>query len=155
MRRRTMEVAAAAAFAAIGILAVADSLRVGITWGADGPQSGTFPFWIGCLLILSSLATLLRAALTPSRALFASAAELRSVARILLPAAAFVAAIQAIGLYVPAAALIAWFLVRLGGHGPAVALASGVVAAALIFVAFELWFLVALPKGPIEAALGY
>lgn len=155
VRARTMEVVAAAVLAAIGFLAVADSLRIGIAWGAEGPQSGTFPFWIGSLLILSSLATLLRAAFTPSRAMFASFAELRSITRILLPAAVFVVAIQVIGLYVPAALLIAWFMVRLGDHGLVVSLVSGAAAAVIVFVVFETWFLVALPKGPVEAMLGY
>ena len=32
---------------------------------------------------------------------------------------------------------------------------AGLAAALVVFVTFEIWFLVALPKGPLEAALGY
>ena len=30
-----------------------DSLRLGIGWGTDGPQSGFFPFWLAVLLVLA------------------------------------------------------------------------------------------------------
>ena len=60
---RTMEVAVALALLAVSALVVFDSYRLGARWGDDGPQSGYFPFYIGLLLGLSSLATLARVAL--------------------------------------------------------------------------------------------
>jgi hypothetical protein len=37
--------------AAVALLVIADSLRVGIGWADDGPRSGYFPFYIGLLLL--------------------------------------------------------------------------------------------------------
>ena len=74
---------------------------------------------------------------------------------VLLPTALYVAAIPFIGLYVASAVLVVWFMMRLGGFRWWVALASGAATALVAFVVFEQWFLVALPKGPIETWLGY
>jgi hypothetical protein len=155
VRARTAELVAAAAIAALGVLVVADAYRIGIAWDLDGPQSGTFPFWTGLTLIAASLVTFTFAALTRSRAMFATSEELVRVARLFLPASVFVAAVLVIGLYLPAAALVAWFMVVIGGYRLITAALSGLAASTVIFVVFETWFLVALPKGPVEALLGY
>jgi hypothetical protein len=87
--------------------------------------------------------------------LFASSQELASVARLFVPACMFVAGVLVIGLYLPAAALVAWFMAVIGGYRLTTAALSGLAASGVIFVVFEAWFLVALPKGPVEALLGY
>ncbi len=51
--------------------------------------------------------------------------------------------------------LVAWFMLRLGGFGWRSAIPAGLATALVTFVVFELWFLVSLPKGPIEDYLGY
>jgi hypothetical protein len=155
VRARTAELVAAAAIAALGVLVVIDAYRIGIAWDLDGPQSGTFPFWTGIIMITASLVTFTFAALGRSRAMFASNQELASVARLFVPACMFVAAVLVIGLYLPAAALVAWFMAVIGGYRLITAALSGLAAAAVIFIVFETWFLVALPKGPVEALLGY
>ena len=70
-------------------------------------------------------------------------------------ASLFVVAIGWAGLYIPAALLIAWFMARLGGFSWRAGLLTGVCIAALAFVTFETWFLVPLPKGPVETWFGY
>ena len=55
---RTMEIAVALVLLAVSALVVFDSYRLGSKWGDDGPQSGYFPFYIGLLLGIASLATL-------------------------------------------------------------------------------------------------
>jgi hypothetical protein len=155
VRARIAELVAATAIAALGVLVVADAYRIGIAWDLDGPQSGTFPFWTGLIMIAASLFTFAFAALRHSRAIFATTEELASVARLFVPASVFVAAVLVIGLYLPAAALVAWFMAAIGGYRLITAALSGLAASAVIFIVFETWFLVALPKGPVEALLGY
>jgi putative tricarboxylic transport membrane protein len=155
VRTRAAELAVSAGIAALGFLMVADAYRLGIAWDLDGPQSGTFPFWTGLVMIAASLATFAAAALSRSRASFATAEELARVARLFVPATLFVAAALAIGLYLPAAALMAWFMTVLGGYRLVTAALSGLGMSVVTFVVFERWFLVALPKGPIETLLGY
>ncbi|MFC7693133.1 tripartite tricarboxylate transporter TctB family protein [Paeniroseomonas aquatica] len=97
-----------------------DSLRLGIGWGTDGPQSGTFPFWIGLALVAASTGTLVQAARTRGElGIFASWPQLRLVASVLVPNILYVAAIPFAGIYVASAVMVAWFMRRLGASaGP-------------------------------------
>ncbi|KAA2237551.1 tripartite tricarboxylate transporter TctB family protein [Salinarimonas soli] len=154
--RRAVEVVTASAFAAIGIVGLWDSSRIGAGWGTDGPQSGYFPFWIALIMTGASLFTLVSAwrDAGPDET-FLTRPQLGLVLSILAPATAFVLAIAWAGLYVPAALLIAWFMARLGGYSWRAGLLTGASIAVLSFVTFEIWFLVPLPKGPLETWLGY
>jgi hypothetical protein len=162
---RTMEIATSLCFAAAGAAAMWDSLRLGAGWGADGPQSGYFPFWIGLLLVLASAANLLPLARraphgedaggSTEPAMFLSWEQARTVATVFVPTALYVAAIPFTGIYVASALLVAWFMTRLGEFSPWRAVPAGIVTALVAFVVFEIWFLVALPKGPLEDYLGY
>ena len=160
---RAMEIATSLAFAFAGAVAIWDSARLGAGWGADGPQSGYFPFWIGLLLVLASAANLLpvlrgargEAAGEDGRPMFLTWQQARTVATVFIPTAIYVAAIPFTGIYIASAMLVAWFMVRLGGFALWRALPAGLATAVVTFVVFEIWFLVALPKGPLEEFLGY
>jgi putative tricarboxylic transport membrane protein len=73
---------------------------------------------------------------------------------VIIPLAIYVALVPWLGLYVSSLLLIAVFMKWLGryGWGLVAALAIGVPVAA--YVMFEKWFLVPLPKGPLEDLLG-
>ena len=58
---RSVEVVVALLLLAFGATIVFDSYRLGASWGADGPQSGYFPFYIGGLICLAAVATLMQA----------------------------------------------------------------------------------------------
>lgn len=154
--QRWPEVGVAVFLLALGGLAVADSLRVGIGWADDGPRSGYFPFYIGMLLMASSgwvLARQLwrwRAADKP----FAERSQLASVVAVLVPMLVYVAVIAGAGLYVSSALLIGYFMRRHGRYGWAGTLAVSVAVPAVVYAVFERWFLVLLPKGPLERLLG-
>jgi putative tricarboxylic transport membrane protein len=152
---RTAELVLAVLFAAVAGLAIGDSLRLGAGWGEDGPRSGYFPFWIGLILLAAALWQLASAFGVRRRDVFATREDLGRVASVFIPAAVHVAVMPFTGLYLASALLIAWFMTRLGGFGLLVSAASGVATALVTFVVFEIWFLVALPKGPIETWLGY
>jgi len=152
---RTAELALAALFAAVAALAIGDSLRIGAGWGEDGPRSGYFPFWVGVVLLAASLWQLASALGVRPRDSFATREELGRVASVLIPAALQVAAMPFTGLYLASALLVAWFMARIGDFRWPVAVASGIATAIVAFVVFEIWFLVALPKGPIEELLGF
>jgi putative tricarboxylic transport membrane protein len=153
---RTVDIVVAVLLVAVGGVVVWDSLRVGITWESDGPQAGYFPFYVGLIVVLSSLANLVVAVIGrgPGGS-FVERGQLISVLKVLIPAAIFVAAIGWLGIYVSAAIYIAIFMAWLGRYKPwrIVPIALGVPF--VLFMLFEVWFLVPLPKGPLEAALGY
>ena len=152
-----VEVATSLVLAVLGAVAMWDSRRIGAGWAEDGPQSGTFPFWIGLILVAASLGTLVQAARSAPDGpkLFVSWPQLRLVLSVLVPTIIYVAAIPALGIYLASALLVAYCMVALGGFAWWRAALAGLAAALVVFVTFEIWFLVALPKGPLEAALGF
>lgn len=154
---RGPEVGVAAFLFAIGALVVGDSLRVGIGWADDGPRSGYFPFYIGLMLLGSSGYILVRALLgwRASTSEFASREQIRMVFAVFVPMVVYVALVAGIGIYVASFLLIAYFMRRHGRYGwPVTAIVSAAVPIAF-FLIFERWFLVLLPKGPLERALGF
>jgi putative tricarboxylic transport membrane protein len=136
-------------------LVIADSLRVGTGWGDDGPRSGYFPFYIGLLLLAAGGWIFFSALLKGRGEGFATRAQLKSVLQVLLPMGVYVGVMAWTGLYLVSAALIAWFMRRHGRYGWALTAAVSIGVPLVAFVVFERWFLVPLPKGPIEAALGF
>ena len=149
VRNRWPEVCVAVALQALAVLVILDSLRVGIGWADDGPRSGYSPFWIGLFLFAAGSAILigeLRRWRTESP-VFAEREQLRHVWSIFLPMVVYVGAIALTGIYVASFALIRYRV-------PAsLAVAAGVPL--FFFLVFEKWFLVQLPKGPLEQLLGF
>ena len=81
--------------------------------------------------------------------------QLRSVATVFLPAVSMVVLTHVVGLYVSGALYLATYMRWVGRHRwvTTVLVAIGIPVAA--FLIFEVWFLVPLPKGPLETRLGY
>jgi putative tricarboxylic transport membrane protein len=151
-----VDVALSAFFSVIGLLAIVDSQRLGSGWGSDGPQSGYFPFLIGSVLLLASLFNLVMA--LRSRAAsgtFVTWGQFQLVLVMMVPTAVFVAAIPFVGIYVASAILAIAFLRVLGGYSWLGSIAFGISVSVIAFLMFDVWFLVPLPKGPLEHALGY
>ncbi len=150
-----VEIAFALLLVLLGAVAIADSLRLGIRWAADGPRAGFFPFWIGLFLAAAGATVIVQALRKRTDAVFARMGELRQVGAIAAPTAVFIAAVPFLGVYLSGAALIAGFMRWIGGYSWPVSLATGGAIMVAFFVVFEIWFLVSMPKGPIETALGF
>lgn len=157
LSQRSVELAAGLALLAFAALLINDALRLGIGWADDGPRSGYFPFRIGLALAACSAWLVLRQLMrwSATRELFASAAQLRDVLAVLLPLAVYVGSIAWLGIYVPSALLIAWFMRRQGGYGWARIAPVALGVALALFFLFERWFVQPLPKGPLERWLGF
>jgi putative tricarboxylic transport membrane protein len=153
---RSVEIGVAGAISVFAIIVIIGSLQVGIGWGAEGPKAGFFPFYVGLLILISSAVNFIRIVTeTSDRRLFAEWGQLAKVMSVLVPTAIYVALIPWIGIYVASMLLIAFFMKRLGRYTwPLVAAVSLGVPLA-VFLIFERWFLLPLPKGPIEAYLGF
>jgi putative tricarboxylic transport membrane protein len=155
-RYKSAEIAVSALFLLVGALVIYDSLRLGASWGADGPRPGYFPFYVGVLIVISAAANLVRGAMMrPERNKpFVLAGQLRTVLTVLIPAVLYAAAITWIGIYVSSILFIAFFMRWLGSFAWWKVAAVSIGAVVVFFFIFERWFLVPLPKGPIEAFLG-
>ncbi len=152
---RTLEIATALLFLLVGAVVMWDSARKGAGWGADGPQSGYFPFYVGLLMCIASFFNLWRGFRMNKTESFVSRPQLKLVLSIFLPFLAYLAAMQWLGIYVASFGFISLFMIWQGKFS---LMKSGVTAACvvvLLFVMFEIWFKVPLIKGPLEALLGY
>lgn len=142
---------------ALSALVVSDSVRIGTGWADDGPKSGYFPFYIGLFLMASSGYTFVRQLLRwrSANEQFAERSQLVLVMAVFWPMVVYVGAIALVGIYVASVILIAYFMLRYGKYGPALTAAVGLGVPLAFFLVFERWFLVPLPKGPLERLLGF
>jgi hypothetical protein len=152
---RTANVVTAALILALGGLVLFDSVRMGSAWGSDGPQAGFVPFWLAAILIGASVVNIAQAVRHPSDQPFVSRERLVPVLQVLLPASAMILVTIWLGLYVASAVYMGLYMRWVGRHSRLVSVALPVAISLLTFVVFEKWFLVPLPKGPLEAWLGY
>jgi putative tricarboxylic transport membrane protein len=154
---RAMELVVAAALMLVAAVVMSDSWRVGAGWAVDGPQAGYFPFYIGVIMFVASAITFGVHVLTkaPDLSNFVDRSALLLVLKVLAPTVGFVVLIEFVGIYVAAAIFISVFMVWLGSYSLVKAIPVGVAVPAVLFWLFEIMFLIPLPKGPLEAALGY
>ena len=153
---RGFEVAVAVLLQVIAVMVIVDSIRVGNGWADDGPKAGYFPFYIGLLLFAAATWVLINALRGgKSDPPFATREELTRVVSMFIPMLVYVAGIALLGIYVASALLIAFFMIRHGRYRWPLTAAVSLGVPILLFLVFERWFLVPLPKGPLEALFGY
>jgi putative tricarboxylic transport membrane protein len=154
-RQRHVEMGVALAMVAFGGIVILGAVQAGTGWGAEGPRSGFFPFWVGLLIVATSLMNFARALLIDrSTRQFAEWRQMGQVLKVVIPLAIYVAVMPWIGLYVASVLLIAGFMRWVGRYGWLLTLVISVALPVVAYVTFEKWFLVALPKGPLEDWLG-
>jgi len=153
--QRQVEIVVAAATALFGIIVMIGSIQVGITWGIEGPRAGFFPFYVGLVIVGSSVVNFIRIfPEVPASEVFADWGQLRSVMSVVIPTAVYVLIMPYIGIYLASMLLIALFMRWLGNYRWDLALGIAICVPLFFYFLFEKWFLVPLPKGPIEDWLG-
>ena len=155
---RAMELVVALVILVLGAIVVYDSHRLGSGWSSDGPQSGYFPFYIGTLLCLSSVGTLIQTLLKGDDGeAFVGWGRLKLVLTVLIPALIYVLSVQYVGLYVASAVYIIVFMAWLGKYPWWKSAAVGLAVTICVFLMFEVWFKVPLFKGTLDplSFLGY
>jgi hypothetical protein len=155
---RAADIAVALLTLALGVLVVIASYRLGSSWGPDGPGAGYFPFYVGTLICIGSVLNLVRAArVVADRRIFVEWSALRRVFSVLMPAALFVAGVHLVGIYLSALIYIAAFMVWIGNYSWHRAAAVGFGVSFTLFLMFEVWFKVLLPKGAynVLSLIGY
>lgn len=157
---RKMEIITAVVLAALGLLVMWDSNRLGAGWADQGPESGFFPFYVGLFLLAASVGVMLSAMFSAAgKAVgdkpFVMKSQMKSVLQVFIPTVVYVVLMQFIGLYFALALYIAAFMIINGGYTLVRSLPYAISVPVIIFVMFEVWFLVPLPKGPVEAMLGF
>jgi len=147
---RAVDIITAILFLAFGLTVMIGSLKLGASWGSDGPEAGYFPFYISLIIMLSSTVTLYQAAIVNKNKKtesFVDREPLKQVMAVLLPAIVFVLGVQLIGIYVSSFFYIAIFMVWLGKYPLWKAIAVSIGVSAALYLMFEFWFQVPLPHG--------
>jgi hypothetical protein len=155
---RWMELITALVIMVLGMLVIYDSHRVGVGWAEDGPRSGYFPNIIGWILTLAGLwiaGTTVFHWRKLAGKVFVTREGLKPVLAMLLPTIGYVILIRLIGIYVASAIYIAGFMIFQGKYKIVTAAIVAIGVPVAIFLLFEIWFLVPLPKGPVENMLGF
>ena len=152
LTRRGLETLTAAITGAFGVAVVVSSLENGIGWSSGGVESGTFPFMTGLIVTVGSLYNLVRGWLR-GRQIAVSAADFRRTVALFLPAAAFVAVIPLVGMYVASAAYLLASLHLLSRLPLLRSVLIAVAMAVALYAVFERSFEVALPHGLLGAML--
>ena len=164
---RAADIVVAVLLLVVCAIVIHDTRRIGFHWiEGEGPAPGYFPFYIAVVLGVSSLINLISAIRAPgSSGVFVSMRPFGRVLAVLIPSLIFVALIggmsvgpidvPGLGIYLSSALFIFAFMLVIGRENFFKALGVSVGVPLVLFMMFERWFLVPLPKGPIEAWLGF
>lgn len=153
LSRRRVEAVTALVILGLAGLVLWDSYGRGAGWDG-GPEGGFFPARAGWLLLVAGAFALVSALRRPDE-VFVSYAQLVQVARVFVPLVLYVAAIGFVGLYAASALFVVLFMLTLGSFRWWSVVLAGVLVPLVAFWVFEIQFRVPLPKGPLEALLGY
>jgi len=141
----------------VGVIMMMEGHRIGIGWASDGPQAGYFPFRTGAIISISSVVVFLRALFGKDRndELFVSWDRFKLVLCVLIPAILYVLVTQFIGIYVASALFIGGFMRAMAGFSWLKIIVVSICISVMLFLMFEIQFMVPLPKGPLESLFGY
>jgi putative tricarboxylic transport membrane protein len=158
---RVADLITAAFLVLLGGVVLYDAARLGIGWGGEGPRSGFLPFWLAAGLVAIGAALFVQALIRPAARPFTKGRQIVPVFQVMGPLAGFIVLTDppgpwsGLGLYVAAAFYMGFYMRWVGRHDWPMVVAISVVVPVVAFVVFEQWFLVPMPKGPVETWLGY
>lgn len=153
--RHALELATALGTLAFGLAIIWSALEFPVGWTERGPDPGYFPFWVGVVIVVGSLGTLI-GALARRRANTLAAItteQSRRILAFLLPMLAFVALTSGLGIYVAMLLYLGFVMIAQGGYRVDLSVAVAVLTAVAFYVMFDRWLKVPLAKGPLEAWL--
>ncbi|MGJ4949119.1 tripartite tricarboxylate transporter TctB family protein [Bradyrhizobium sp. HKCCYLS20291] len=151
---KAVELGVTLAIALFGIIVIFGSIKAGINWGAEGPRAGFFPFYVGLFIVASSAMNVRNTLRDNDGGVFAEWGQLRQVLSVVVPTAIYVGALPFTGLYLASMIFIGWFMRWLGKYRWLTVAAVAIGMPIITYLIFERWFMVPLPKGPVEEWLG-
>jgi putative tricarboxylic transport membrane protein len=154
--QRSVEIGVALLALGFGFLVLYGSLQVGINWGVEGPRPGFFPFYVSLFIIGASIYNLAQAVMHSGikEGLFSTWEQLRRVMSVVVPASIYVALVPFLGMYISSMLLIGFFMMWLGNYSLAKTLPIAIGMPVIVYIVFERYFQIPLPKGPVEYWLG-
>jgi hypothetical protein len=156
---RTADIVCAVVILLVGLLIMADSVRLEIGWGMEGPKAGFYPFVMSLGVVIGSLIVLgqaiQRKGVAGSKEPFIQRQALGPVLRVVIPACGMVFLTHFAGLYVAAALYMAAYMRWIGRHRWTTVLALSIGLPVLSYLVFEKIFLIPMPAGSLRDLLPF
>ena len=154
---RGAETATALLLLAGAILLAREALRLPIAWTTTGPGSGFFPFVLSIGMAFNAALILIKSLRAPPAPNdpFIPAAARRSLLIVSLPIVAVLALMNSLGIYLGGALYLAGYMRFVGRHRASEVALVAVLIPLALFLVFERWFLLPLPKGSVLELLLY
>jgi putative tricarboxylic transport membrane protein len=135
----------------VGIISLADAIRLGFGWGHSGPLAGFFPFWMGLGILICTIFIVLRAVKTyrkdgPGKPLIQEGG-LTQILWILIPAIGVVLLTELIGLHWATVFYLAFNIRVLGKMSWVKVILISILVPLSMFIIFDKVFLIPLPEG--------
>lgn len=158
---RIADLVTASVLMLLGGIVIYDAVLLGVGWGNEGPRSGFFPFWLATIMVVVSAVIFLQAWMSRSDQPFVTRERFVPVLKVLGPIAGFIILTdppgpwRGLGLYVAGGLYLGFYMRWVGRHSWPSVVALSFAVPLIAFFIFDKWFLVPMPKGPVEAWFGY
>ncbi len=141
----------------IGLLVLADSIRLGFGWGINGPAAGFFPFLMALGVIICCSTVLFKGIQRlkkegPGDPLIPKGG-LKPILWVLLPSTFMVLLTEFFGLHIAALLFLVFYIRVIGKINWAIAIPVSVLVPLIIYTLFEKAFLIPLPSGLLGSKL--
>jgi len=148
---RKAEIWVSLTFVLLGVIVIADAIRLGFMWGMSGPESGFFPFYLGVGVVISSLIVFFNA-FTQYRKEGAGKplmppGALKSILWVVIPSTAMVMLMELVGLHIAAALYLGFYMRAVGKIGWVTTLLVSIISPLSLYITFDKLFLIPLPQG--------
>jgi putative tricarboxylic transport membrane protein len=135
----------------VGIISLADAVRLGFGWGHSGPAAGFFPFYMGLGIVICTIFIVLRAVKTyrkdgPGIPLIPEGG-FTQILWILIPAIGVVLLTELIGLHLATIVYLAFNIRVLGKMRWINVILISILVPLSMYIVFDKVFLIPLPEG--------
>lgn len=148
---RKADIIVALILMAVGIIVLADAIRLGFRWGMSGPAPGFFPFYMSIGIILCTIFIMLRAIKTykkegPGKRLILPGG-LTQIFWVLIPAAGMVLLTELIGIHLATVLYLIFSMRVIGKMGWIKLILISLLVPLAVYIVFDKLFLIPLPEG--------
>ncbi len=148
---RKAEICVSLLFMLVGIIVIADSVRLGFMWGRTGPASGFFPFYLGVGLVISSLIVLFNVVTVykkkGSGQPLIPPGAIKPILWVVIPSTVMVVLTELVGLHIAAAMFLGFYMRVVGKIGWTTTLLVSIISPLSLYITFDKLFLIPLPAG--------
>ena len=134
----------------VGIVVIADSIRLGAGWGMGGPKAGFFTVLMGSIMIFGCVLVIRKVLTKPGKNAnekFIPPEGIKPVLVVLIPACLMVLLTEVVGLYVAGMIYLSAYIRWVGDFRWRTAIVIGVLTPLAFYYLFEKLFLIPMPAG--------